>query len=123
MLFTDAYQCLLGNWSYSKQASITNTILNCNLELLFQRMSYWIQISVLKNAPDSVIVFTTCGTVAFPVEEHQVMFCFCPQNLANYSETLLKTHFSRMTFFLTVILKESTLSSSWESTSLCSECD
>lgn len=106
-------QVFLGNWSYSKQASITNTILNCNLELLFQRMSYWIQISVLRNAPDSVIVFIPCGAVAFPVEERQVMFCFCPQNFPNYSETLLKTHFSRMTFFfLTVILKESTLPTS-----------
>ena len=106
-------QVFLGNWSYSKQASITNITLNCNLELLFQTMSHWIQISVLKNAPDLVIVFITCGTAAFPVEEHQVMFCFCLQNFANYSETLLKTHFSRMTFFfLTVILKESTLSTS-----------
>ena len=89
-------QVFAGSRSYSKQASVTNTILNCNLELLFQRMSYWIQISVLKNATDSVIIFITCGTSPWRAS---VMFCFCPQNFANYSETLLKTHFSRMTFF------------------------
>ena len=62
-------QVFLGSWSYSKQASVTNTILNCNLELLFQRMSYWIQVSVLKNATDSVIIFMVL--VVLPRGEHQ----------------------------------------------------
>ena len=62
-------QVFSGSWSYSKQASVTNTILNCNLELLFQRMSYWIQVSVLKNATDSVIIFMVL--VVLPRGEHQ----------------------------------------------------
>lgn len=101
LLFMDVIQrglcALLGNWfwfqasrSYNKYYFKLEVIAALLQNVLMDSRSVW------KNSMESLTVFLTCGTAGFPRGTAQLVFCFLPPNLANYSDTLLKIQVSRI---------------------------